>query len=125
MSQIEISKEVFTDHNKIELQDQMLAQDISRKLDKHYPGHVWAVNVNSDGGVVTIKNFAISYLYGFLLKLDQVQNDPTRKSCIMAAGEILERASFRVGGARIGETAKKVDGVAEKHQPKADGKIIV
>lgn len=124
MSEIELSKEVFTDHNKIELSDMMLATDISRKLDKHYPGHLWAVNVNSNGGVVDIKNFAISYSHGYRLMLMDVQNDPTHKKCIMAAGEILERAAMRRGRS-TGDKATRIDGIAEKYQPKADGRIIV
>ena len=120
-----IQKDIFGDHNKIEAQDMMLATDISRKLDQHYPGHLWAVNVNSIGGVVDIKNFAISMLYGYRLLLADVDQDSTRKACIRGAGELLERANMRRGQARIGEKATYVDGVPKKHQPLADGKIIL
>jgi len=124
MADIEISKEVFSE-NKIEISDQLLATDISRKLDQHYPGHLWAVNVDSIGGVVTIKNFAVSFTHGYLVKIKEVQDDPTRKACIMGAGEILERAHMRVGKARPGEKARKIDDIAAKYQPRADGRIIV
>jgi hypothetical protein len=125
MAEPTVAKDVFGDHNKIETADMMLASQISRALDKHYPNHLWAVNVNSIGGVVTIKNFSISFTHGYLLKLAEVQNDPSHKKCIMAAGEILERGFIRRGAARIGEKATKIDGVADKYQPKAGGKIIV
>jgi len=112
--------------NKVELADKMLATEISRKLSKHYPGHLWAVNVDSNGGVVTIKAFNISFKYGYLLKLKDVQSDPTRKQCIMAGGEILERANVMRGWRRDGELPKHVDGVKEQHQPRvSEGGIVL
>jgi len=103
----------------------VLAKDISEKLEAHYPGHLWAIHVNSEQGVVVIKNYSISYIYGYLLHLKAVQQDPGRKLCIMGAGEVLERAKMRRGSWRVGEKAVRIDGVREKHQPRFDGRIIL
>jgi len=117
--------EVFGDGiNKVETMDMMLATRISSALVKHYPGHYWAVNVNSDGGVVDIKALNISLSYGFRLMLKDVQNDPTYKLAIMGAGEILERAHMRVGGRRDNETAQKIDDIPDKYQPTPGGILV-
>lgn len=114
----------MTDHNEFhiephspgDLYDRETAARIANKLNQHYPGHMWAVNVNSveTAGVVNIFNFAVSSKYGYVLHLSTVQNDPTLKCVVKAGGEILERASFARGQAK-GEFATHIEGA--KHQP--------
>ena len=52
-----------------ELADLEIAKQMTVVLDRHYPGHMWAVNVDSAGGVATVKNFRLSGQWGFVLKL--------------------------------------------------------
>lgn len=101
----------------VEGQDVVLAKDAADTLNRHYPGHLWAVNVNSEGGVMIIKNMSISALYGMVLHLKNVYQDPTLRMVIRAAGELLERAHMARKGWN-GEFAKVVEGVAQKHQPR-------
>ena len=102
---------------RADVSDFALAKRIADKLHDHYKGHLWAVFVNSTekGGVVHIKNMAISTLYGYVLHLTHVLSDPTLTCVIKAGGEILERANFARGKAR-GEYAAYVDGKAPRHQ---------
>jgi len=52
-----------------ELGDVSLAKRASDMLQKHYPGHLWAVHVDSDNGMVYVLNMAFSSRYGYKLKL--------------------------------------------------------
>lgn len=95
--------------------DELLAVRASELLQKHYPGYVWAVNVNSEstGGVMTIKNFSVSASYGMVLHLQKLDNK--LRKVIRAGGELLERA--RLSRARgQGFLAKTVDGIPDKFQ---------
>lgn len=107
-----------------ELGDVTLAAQIGEKLNKHYPGHLWAVKVDSErsGGIVTIQNFAVSFKYGYVLKLSRVQSDPDLKCVLLAGGEILERAKMKRGWWN-GEDSRHTDGIPDKHQP-VNGIII-
>ncbi|MDH3981292.1 MAG: hypothetical protein OES84_00150 [Kiritimatiellaceae bacterium] len=110
--------------SKADLYDFQLAKECADKLHAHYPGHLWAVNVNSEltGGVVNIFNFAISSRYGYVLHLTTVEADPTRKCVIKAGGEILERAHMARGKSK-GDTATVIDDIPDKHQPTKSGII--
>lgn len=108
--------------HSVELDDMMLTKRIMETLCKHYPGHLWEVCVNSEGGVVIIKNFRISFAYGMVLHLRNIYLDPSLKRVIRAAGELLERANLKRGQA-TGEFAERVEGMKEKDQPR-NGIII-
>ncbi len=84
--------------------DMTLAKDICAVLDRHYPGYRWAVNVNSEGGVVDILNTNISSTYGYRLMLKDVYADPGRRLVILGAGEFLERARLKRGRRTEDET---------------------
>lgn len=99
---------------EISLNDTMLTHSIGKALAKHYPKHIWAVNVNSQGGVVDIKAFSVSYEYGYRLLYTEVANDPGLRCVIRAGGEILERANLSRGQYK-GEQAKHVDGFKKGH----------
>lgn len=75
----------------------ILVKNVAETLLRHYPGHLWAVNINEEGGVITVMNLALSGNWGFLLKLSTVQNDPDLKSVMRAGGELLERYRLRRG----------------------------
>jgi len=105
--------------------DIQLAQNASNLLNDHYPGHLWAVFVDSEqsGGVMVIKNLAMSSEYGFVLHLSNVIHDPSLRKVLMAGGEMLERAKME-RGRWDGETAEHVDGLPDKYQPTKSGIII-
>ena len=109
---------LYEPHAPGEMEDYQLAKKIADKLHEHYPGHLWCVNVNSmpTGGVCNIYNMAVSSLYGYVLHLTTILNDPTLKCVIRAGGEILERGNMMRGKAK-GEFAEHVDGLPDKHQP--------
>ena len=102
-------------HN-VERADVVLAKNSADLLEQHYPGYLWAVNVNSEGGVMDIKNYRVSYKYGYRLFLSEVYQDPTLKCVIRAGGEILERANLARSG-DIGDAVTHVDGVKAIDQP--------
>lgn len=104
--------------------DEILAMRSAEALNSAYPGHLWCVYVDSEekGGVMVIKNFAISYRYGYVLHLAKIDHE--LKRVINAGGEILERARMR-RGAWNGQNAERIDGVADKHQPIPQLGIII
>lgn len=103
-------------HN-VEHQDMVMAKRAADQLNKHYPGYMWAVNVNSEGGVMVIKNYTISFKYGMVLHLKNVNWDSQLISVMRAGGELIERANQHVGGYK-GDQTMHVDGVMDRHQPK-------
>jgi len=104
--------------------DEILAKRAADMLNKHYPGYIWAVNVNSEekGGVLIIKNFSVSYRYGYVLHIAKL--DAKLKKVLMAGGEILERARMARGWFR-GGMPTHIDGVLDKHQPITELGIII
>jgi hypothetical protein len=82
---------------------ELLAKRISETLIKHYPGFLWGVNVNPDGGIVTVQNLSLTGRWGFILKLKELDTDPGLKKVMRAGGEILER--FRLRRARAEQEA--------------------
>ena len=104
--------------------DEILAKRASELLNSHYPGYLWAVNVNSEktGGCMFIKNLSISYRYGYTLHLDKL--DAKLNKVIKAGGEILERANM-VRGASKNLLPRFIDGIPDKHQPIPSLGIII
>jgi len=102
--------------------DILLAKRASELLNRHYPLHLWGVFVNSEaqGGVLQIKNFSVSYRYGYTLHLTTL----TDQKIIQAGGEILERAAMKRGSWN-GQQAEFIEGVPLKHQPIKSLGIIV
>ena len=116
-SRSEVSTELQTfDGHTYDANDEILAKRCADLLNKHYPGHLWAVNVNAtpSGGCLFIKNFSISFRYGYTLHINKL--DPELKKVLRAGGEILERAKMK-RGLWNGENAKRVDGLPDRHQP--------
>jgi len=73
------------------------AKRIAEKLNQHYPGHLWAVNVNQ--GVAFIKNLMLSGSHGFVIKLKDI--DSNYRAVVKAGGEVLER--FNISRGRLQE----------------------
>ena len=68
-----------------------LTKRYGEALEKHYPGWLWTINPDQDGGVIYIYSLRISGEWGYTLKTADVQNDAHEKEAIMAGGEILDR----------------------------------
>jgi len=81
-----------------EMGDIQLTHRIADKLNEHYPGHLWAVHLNDEklGGVVIIRNLAISGKYGYVLKLERIYADPSLRCVMRAGGEMLERSKMNL-----------------------------
>ena len=99
-----------------------LAMECSKVLEKHYPGHLWGVNINTEGGIAVVKNFAVSSLYGYVIHLKNLLHDPKRSAVIRAGGEILERS--RLANRFRGDTAKYVEGLPDSKQPTKRGLVV-
>lgn len=78
-------------------EDFRLAKELSELLDRHYPGHLWAVSADHKNGIVTIQNLRLSGRWGFIVKIANLANDPGRRSVIRAGGELLERYNVARG----------------------------
>lgn len=112
-----IETEFFIESGKSEemLAEFKLAKECTDILQNHYPNHLWAVNINTEGGIAIVKNMSVSTLYGYVIHLTNLLNDPKRRKIIEAGGEILERSSL--ARRNNGDLAKHVDGMKDKHQP--------
>lgn len=77
--------------------EQLQAANIAETLHKHYPGHMWAVNIYQN--VVYIYNLALSGDHAYVIHQDKMDNDG--KMIIKAGGEILER--YNLNRSRIKE----------------------
>lgn len=100
------------------LGDVSLAKRAADMLNKHYPGHLWAVFVDTEttGGILVIRNLAISFNYGCVLHLSTVNNDPDLRCVMRAGGELLERARMKRGWWN-GRQPTHIEGVPDKDQP--------
>jgi hypothetical protein len=113
--------------HKVEGIDMQLALQISAALDKAYPGHQWAVHVNSKQRVIDIRNLAISGYYGFRVLMTRKtkggvwyspSHEELTRGCIMGAGEILERAKLKRGAFDQNAQVDFVDGITKlQYQP--------
>jgi len=74
-----------------------LAKNVAETLNKHYPGHLWGVNVNEAGGIVTVYNLSLSGNWGFVLHIKDLAIADDMKKVMRAGGEILERYRLRRG----------------------------
>ena len=105
--------------------DLALAARITQKLSDCYPGHLWGVGFDEDGGVVNIVCETVQHplmtnaQYAYTLHISRFATDPDLKCVMRAGGEILERA--RIDRHRFtGDIPKSVEGVLPKHQPILD-----
>lgn len=80
--------------------DVNMAKQLSEVLQKHYPGHMWAVNVESRTGLITIRDLYLSGTWGYVLKIGAVYSASSlERDAVRAGGEILER--FRMQRAQF------------------------
>lgn len=80
--------------------DQNMAKTLCEVLQKHYPDHLWAVNVNGRTGIITIRDLYLSGQWGYVLKIGAVYSiSSLERDAVHAGGEILER--FRMSRAQF------------------------
>ena len=80
-----------------ELANFEIAKAMAETLERHYPGHAWAVRAEISNGVVHVFNLALSGKWGFILKMNDIMNDQGMKITIRAGGELLERYNLTRG----------------------------
>ena len=68
-----------------------LGNQIMTALNKHYPDWMegWSVSIDTNGGIVQVRNLLLSGDMGFVLKITSI--DPEMKTIMRSAGELLER----------------------------------
>jgi hypothetical protein len=92
-----------------ELLDMDKAREVGDTLAQRYPGHLWAVSVQ--GGVLVVKNLAISTFYGFVIKhADSFSATNLANQAVLAGGELLERAHMRRDKPWDGQMAQVLEG---------------
>lgn len=74
-----------------------IAKRAAEVLMRHYPGYLWAVNADSETGMVDIRCINLSGQYGYRTYMKLVQDDPEMREVKRAGGEILERYRQRRG----------------------------
>lgn len=76
--------------------DMVMAKTAADALDKAYPGHLWAVDVN--GGMLNIRNLLLSAEWGYRIKVPTVFTASDLGARVLkGGGEILERFSMARG----------------------------
>lgn len=81
---------LFNAHGQADAANEALCKLIGRKLSEVYPGHPWGVMAEVEHGIVKIA------LQGFtqwpvVIKISTLKGDPSLKSVVKYAGELLER----------------------------------
>lgn len=92
----------FDNHSSLKL----VAKEGMNVLTTHYPGHMWAIQINQFGRVLHVFNHALHDQWGYLIHLSEVEHLPTRKVFLHAGGIILERFGLKPGKFDINEYAK-------------------
>lgn len=85
---------------EISANDLVTAKNMADLLHKQYPGHLWAVTCDWKQGVATIRNLALSGIWGYVIKLrDHFSATALDHEVKKAGGEILERFKLARGKA--------------------------
>lgn len=72
--------------------DLSLTLRLAETIDAHYPGHPWEIQVSHSQGIATISlPLFMGPINKYSIHLDYLSNDPTCRSAVRGAGEILER----------------------------------
>lgn len=85
----------------------VVAKQGMRILQTHFPGHLWALQINQFGRVINVFNHALHDEWGYLIKLDEVEHRRTVGQMFLeAGGQILERFGLKPGRFDIAEYVK-------------------
>jgi hypothetical protein len=91
---------LVTDAPDICANDYVIAKNMAELLHRHYPLHLWAVTVQGDQGIATVRNLSLSGQWGFVIKLGDIFSATDMdKKVLMAGGEVLERYKVKRGRA--------------------------
>lgn len=84
-----------------------LCGKVYAELEKHYPGHHWAVGCDHEQGTVAIKLMYFVQGFhgepGFLIKISMLNSQGGWAKVMMAGGELLERFGLERRGMRAGD----------------------
>lgn len=118
MSQQIIIDPIDVTMGRVKGADQDLGNKILTILNRHYPGHNWAVQPSHHRGIVTIRNYSISLRFGAVMKIANLANEiDLQRKVREFGGEFLERARLARGPLRPGsyrEAIGRVDWVGVK-----------
>lgn len=78
---------------------QIIVKDIADALIKRWPGFRWAIQPNEQGKVFNIFCLDFHNVWGYVIRYDDIMNDPKRKAALKAGREILHR--FRYPGEKF------------------------
>jgi len=94
-----------------------MCKEILEYLCAAYPEHPWHVRI--DGGILIIKNLAISPTAAMVCKYSSIAHDAgaRRHEVVMKAGEFLEAAHLYIGKHR-GENSTQLEGLPKCHKAK-------
>lgn len=107
---------LLTDAPQVAANELVMAKNMADLLHRHYPGHLWAVNV--DGGMANVRNLALSGQWGFRIKVPLIYSaSQFDRKVVMAGGELLERYRVRRGAATEAMNHLLTDAAG---RPKAD-----
>lgn len=84
----------LTNNPDINANEYVIAKNMADTLNRHYPGHAWAVTC--EYGIATVRNLRLDGNWGFVLKLSQLLVNP-EKTVMRAGGELLERYKLSRG----------------------------
>jgi hypothetical protein len=77
----------------------IIVKDIADKLTQRWPGFRWAIQPNEKGRVFNIFCLDFHNVWGYVIRYDDIMNDPKRKEAFKAGRELLRR--FRYEGERF------------------------
>ncbi len=98
---------IVVDHHKRSMLQEAtitsMVKNVADTLNKHYPGHLWAVGPSNDYSMLAIWNEGLSAKYGMWIRVTDI--DPEYRNIMRWAGELLERAKVTRGKADETEMA--------------------
>jgi len=94
---------LITEDSQFKANELLLAKNAAEMLNRAYPGHLWAVDV--EGSVMNIRDMLLSGSMGYTLHIPAIYSASSwDKDVIFAGGEILERYNIARGKWRDGAT---------------------
>lgn len=80
--------------------EMMLTALVAESLNKHYPGHMWAVGISEEKSCVVVRDLLLSGEYGFYISIPSIYSaSEVEKVAMRKAGELLERYKVARGKA--------------------------
>lgn len=86
--------DIHTEHDAADI---IICQQVNEILQKHYPGHLWAIGCNHDAGIIHIElpyqtRVQTRFPFGFLMHISSTKSyTEMEKKVMQFGGELLER----------------------------------